>query len=405
MGNTSSGTESVTQKQEPWSAAQPYLQNIFGQAQQLYNKGSEYFPGSTVVPFNGDTEAGLQQLRSQFQAGPVGLDDAISATRRVAGGDGGGLNPFTQDMRDASGKTTTAGSSLIKASANANPYTQGIIDAAGRANTAGSDTLQQFASANVNPYLDAMFDRASAKVRDGTNAMFSKAGRFGSTANQETLTEGLNDLATSMYGSAYETDANRRFAAAEALGAREAGDISRQLSGAATVAGLGESEFGRKAAAGSTLSGIEANDLSRQLSALGVLGGYGEASLDRDLQANGQALQAAALMPTMGLYSQSGARGLIEIGGVREAQAGNELQDLIDRWNFSQNAGWDNLARYNAAVQPIAGLGSSSTTTQPAQSKFGSAMQGGVGGAMAGSAFGPWGAAIGGGLGVLGSIF
>ena len=356
MGNTSSGTESVTQKQEPWSAAQPYLQNIFGQAQSLYNQGSEYFPGSTVVPFHGDTEAGLQGLREHYSQAPPGYEAATGTVSSIAGG-----------------TPSAPGQQLLMSSAGANPFVGDVSAAAGRSNTAGADVLQQFASTNVNPYLDAMFDRAAGKVRDNTNAMFSKAGRFGSTANQDALSDSLGDLATSMYGSAYESDTGRRLAAAEALGAREAGDINRNMQGAITVAGLDESRRGREASAGSTL--------------------------------NQQALQGSTLLPMLNEYGTSGDRGLMEVGSIREAQAGNELQDLIDRWNFSQNAGWDNLSRYNQIVQPIAGLGGSSTTTQPTQSKFGSALQGGAGGAMAGSAFGPWGTVIGGGLGVLGGLF
>ena len=237
MGNTSSGTESVTQKQEPWSAAQPYLQNIFGQAQSLYNQGSEYFPGSTVVPFHGDTEAGLQGLREHYSQAPPGYEAATGTVSSIAGG-----------------TPSAPGQQLLMSSAGANPFVGDVSAAAGRSNTAGADVLQQFASTNVNPYLDAMFDRAAGKVRDNTNAMFSKAGRFGSTANQDALSDSLGDLATSMYGSAYESDTGRRLAAAEALGAREAGDINRNMQGAITVAGLDESRRGREASAGSTLN-------------------------------------------------------------------------------------------------------------------------------------------------------
>ena len=46
-------------KQDPWSGQQPYLQDIFSQASSIYNSGvgSQYYPGSTVVPFT-DVESG-----------------------------------------------------------------------------------------------------------------------------------------------------------------------------------------------------------------------------------------------------------------------------------------------------------------------------------------------------------
>lgn len=64
-------------------------------------------------------------------------------------------------------------------------------------------------------------------------------------------------------------------------------------------------------------------------------------------------------------YAGANNRGLMQLGGMREAMAGQELQDAMNRWNFGQNAGWDLLNRYNATIQPIAGLGGSSTGTQP----------------------------------------
>lgn len=396
MSSGSSGTDTVTQKSEPWSQAQPYLKDIFGQARNLYSQGQEYFPGSTVVPFHGDTEAGLQGLRNQFSQAPIGLDASTRAVTRAATGES--TNPYAPQLEQAAGQTTTAGTGLINQSAGANPFMNNIQQASNQQITAGNDALQQFASTNVNPYLDQMFGKAAEGVRDNANAIFAKAGRYGSSAHQGTMSDSIGDLAANMYGQAYETDANRRFAAAQELGSRQAQDINNQMTGASQLAGLGESQFGRQAGAGSTLAGMQQNDLSRQLGALGTLGNYGESNLNRQLQ-------ASTLMPSLNTYAQANNRGLMEIGGYREQQAQNELQDAMNRWNFGQTGGWDQLNRYNAVVQPMAALGGSSQTTQPAQSAMGGAIQGGVGGALAGSAFGPWGTAIGGGLGALGSIF
>lgn len=352
MGASSSGTETVTQRSEPWAASQPYLRDIFGQAQGLYNQGAEYYPGSTVVPFHGDTLQGMDALRQRFQGSPVGYDQAAGALTSAAGA--GQLAP-----------------DLINQSTGANPFISGIQTAANRQNDAGADVLQQFAGGQNNPYLDATFNRAAEQVRDGTNAMFSKAGRYGSTANQDALSGSLGDLATQIYGGAYESDAARRFGAAEALGARQAGDINRGLAGQQMAAGLAEGQFGRQFGAGQAF--------------------------------NQQGLQASALLPMLDQYGQSGARGLMELGGIRENMAGMELQDMMDRWNFMQNAGWDQLGRYNSVVQPLASLGGTQTGTQPAQSRTGRGLQGGLGGALAGSAFGmPW---LGAGLGALGGLF
>lgn len=294
MGSTSSGTETTTQKSEPWAQAQPYLTDIFSQSKNLYNQGQEYYPGSTVVPFHGDTLSGMSGLKNQFQQSPLGLSQATGAVTAATDAQGAGANPFSQQIQNAGGQQTTA----------------------------GINTLNQFAGGGENPYLDKMFNKSAEMVRDNTQAAFSKAGRYGSTANQETLQNGMNDLATNIYGGAYESDQNRRMGAAQQLGQ------------------------------------TQQNDFNRQLGALGTLGGYANQASDRSLQ-------AASMMPGLNDYAQSGNRGLMELGGYKEQMAGQQLQDSMDRWEFGQNAGWDQLNKYNQTVQPIAGLGGTTTGTSP----------------------------------------
>lgn len=486
---TSSGTETVTQNSEPWSQAQPYLSDIFRQAQGMYRQGAEYYPGSTVVPFSPDTQAGMSGLRSQFQQSPMGLNTMQNTLNRVSQGTntagvtqaGAATNPYTGQIASQAGQSNPfagqiAGQAnrdnayqgqIAQAGAQANPYTSQIAQAGGapnpfmsniqaasnRVNDAGLGTLNDFASnGQNNPYLDRIFDNAAERVRDNTSAMFSKAGRYGSVAHQDALSDSLGDMAANMYGQAYETDANRRFGAAQALGQRQAGDISRQMSGASQLAGLSEAGAGRNLSALNAAAGLSAQDRSAQLGALstaaglenqdrsmdmaalqgaaglsaqdrqlglGALttaGGMAGQDMSRNLSAqqaalglqqagNSQALQAASMYPTMNAYAQSGNRGMLELGAMQEAKAGQHLQDSINRFNFGQNAGWDLLNRYNQVVQPIAGMGGSSSSTGPAQSQWGGALQSAAGLGMAGmSVGGPWGAAIGGGLGLLGGL-
>ena len=296
MGDSSGGTETATQNSEPWSQSQPYLRDIFSQAQNQYRQGQEYFPGSTVVPYSPDTVQGMSGLREQFQNQPIGLDTATSAVTGIAG-QGGQNNPF-----------------------------MGKIEAAGnRQNTAGNGVLNDFANTNQsNPYLDQMYNKAAEGTRDNVNSIFSQSGRYGSGAHQGVMGDTMNNLGTQIYGGAYENDANRRFGAAEALGSREAGDINRQFTSANSQAGLGQAS-------------------------------------------NAQAMQASGMLPGLNSYAQSGNQGLVGLGGALENKAGEQVQDSMNRWNFGQNAGWDQLNRYNGVVQPIAGLGGTSTSTQPSQ--------------------------------------
>ena len=445
---TSSGTETVTQNSEPWSQAQPYLSDIFRQSQNLYRQGAEYYPGSTVVPFSPDTQAGMSGLRQQFQQGPMGLDTMQNTFNRVSQGtntagvtqagaatnpytgqiaaQAGQSNPFAGQIAQAGGSANPfmnqlaqgAGSNpytdqLANVSGQANPYTNQLVSAGQVANDAGAGVLNDFASnGQNNPYLDRIFDNAAERVRDNTSAMFSKAGRYGSVAHQDALSDSLGDMAANMYGQAYETDANRRFSAAQALGQRQQGDISRNMAGLSQAAGLSNQDVSRNLSGLSAAAGLAGQDMSRNFSGLGQAAGLAESGAGRNLSAlnaaaglnaqdrqmglgalstaggmagqdmsrnlsaqqaalglqqsgNAQAMQAASMYPQLNEYAQSPYRGMMGLGSMQEAKAGEYLQDSINRFNFGQNAGWDLLNRYNQVVQPLAGMGGSTTGTQP----------------------------------------
>lgn len=66
---------------------------------------------------------------------------------------------------------------------------------------------------NTNPYLDAMYDQAAGKVAGSVNSNFAQAGRYGSGAHTGALTEGLGNMATNLYGGAYEADRGRQMQA------------------------------------------------------------------------------------------------------------------------------------------------------------------------------------------------
>lgn len=80
-------------------------------------------------------------------------------------------------------------------------------------------------------------------------------------------------------------------------------------------------------------------------------------------------------------------------------------QSIIDankaKWDFEQMEPWKRLQLYQQAIS--GNMGENKTATQPTSGS--NPITGAIGGAMAGSAFGPWGAAIGGGAGLLGSLF
>jgi len=71
------GNQTTTSRTEPYAPAEPYLQDILGEASNIYrsNVGRSFFPGSTVVPYSNQTQEALnlQQAASLEQMAPSAM--------------------------------------------------------------------------------------------------------------------------------------------------------------------------------------------------------------------------------------------------------------------------------------------------------------------------------------------
>jgi hypothetical protein len=106
--------------------------------------------------------------------------------------------------------------------------------------------------------------------------------------------------------------------------------------------------------------------------------------------------------PQINAANYYGAGQLANVGATNENYQQDLINQAINDFNINQNAPYDALQKYSGLIG--GNLGSSSTSTSPIyRNRSGSALGGAAAGASAGSAFGPWGAAIGGiGGGALG---
>jgi hypothetical protein len=89
---------------------------------------------------------------------------------------------------------------------------QQALDGNSVVNTADS-ALGQMIGGQENPYLDAMVNKAQANVMGNANAAGARSGSFGNSGIAEMAARQMGDVATSMYGQAYDADANRRLQA------------------------------------------------------------------------------------------------------------------------------------------------------------------------------------------------
>jgi hypothetical protein len=106
--------------------------------------------------------------------------------------------PFSTETESALTGTAAraqGGSPLVQ---GAQDYTQGVIN---------GNYL------NANPHLDATFNRAALATQNQLASQFAGAGR-NVDASQQLRSQELNDLATGIYGGAYDSERNRQQQAA-----------------------------------------------------------------------------------------------------------------------------------------------------------------------------------------------
>ena len=277
----------------PWEGQQPYLLSQYERANQLYNRGpNQFYPDSTVNPLNPYQQ---QAIDARFQRGAAG-------------------SPTEQALGDT----------LLRSLQGGGPDTGGASAALGQFNApaaSGLGYLQGQLGGGVNPYVDQAFDRASQRLSNtfnenvlpGVNATFGGAGRTGSPAHERTVDqanrtfgESQADLAAQIYAPAYEADQNRR------------------QQGAAQLAGLG-------------LAGAQSQG------ALGVQGF--DASTRRQLG-------AGALVPALSGLDVQNLNLQQQSGDLLRGQSDAELQDLISRYYYNQDAPYQQLQRYQQGLGP-----------------------------------------------------
>ena len=292
MGSSSSPSRTTTVN-EPPAFIQPYMQYGAQQARALYETGGpQYYPGNTVVPFSNQTEQAL----------------GMTEQRALQG------SPVNQAAQNYATNTLTS-TPTSQFGTGPNPY--GSVQ---------------------NPYLDATFNQAANSVQNRLESQFAGSGRNVS-ASMPANADYLGDLATQIYGGAYENERNRGLQSYESERDRMAQDLDRQRSMQFGVAGLAPQ-----------LANQDYIDLN--------------------------ALQG--------------------VGGQVEDLTGRLMEDQAARWDFGQNAPQMNLDNYLARITGAYPGGTSTNTTPTYRNRTAGAAGGALAGAQMGSQILPgWGTAIG----------
>ena len=282
------GSSNSTQSSEPWKAQQPFLEDIYNQAQSWY-QGQSPLAGSSGLEqslFNrAQSEVDgspTEQALGQFLQGSLSPEAGANSYQDAIGAAGGASNPYVGASNPYTGGIGAAGGA-------GNPY----LDAIGASGERQNPYLDNIAAqGGQNPYLDQTFGRASDAVSQrfredvlpGINASFGAAGRTGGGLHAQAFTDAagkygdtLNNLATDIYGGAYESDANRRLQRDVTAGQLGEAGLLRGLQGATDRGRLAEAGLQRGLQGASSAAGFGAADLTRSA-------GLAGADLDRALQ-------------------------------------------------------------------------------------------------------------------------
>jgi len=150
-GSSPSSVTTSTVSQEPSEFIQPYLTQAMDYSQDLFESSNpNYFPNATYV----------------------------------------GFTPETQTALDLASARATAGNPLLN---QAQTQASGILSG-------------DYLDPTSNPYTQALYNQMAGDVTSKVNSQFTKAGRFGSGANQEILADSLGDLANTVYGDQYNRE-------------------------------------------------------------------------------------------------------------------------------------------------------------------------------------------------------
>ena len=181
----------TTTSAEPSEFIRPYYQQAIDSAQDLYEGSTpNFFPNATYTDFSPETSTALN----------------LATSRALSG------NPLLNQSQ-------TEASNIL----------------AGNYLTPGS-----------NPYSQALFNQMAGDVTSKVNSQFTKAGRFGSGANQEVLADSLGQLANQVYGDQYNRERAlqaQTMMTAPQLGEMDYNDIARLQAVGAEKEGLEDAKL------------------------------------------------------------------------------------------------------------------------------------------------------------------
>lgn len=385
MSGGGGGTQTI-QKSDPWSGIQPYLRQMYADANNIAAQGYAIPQNTGVADLN---QTSQNALNAAINRSSGTYNDATMGNNAAAMSNG---NDWISQILAGMSRGQDAGSQAAGQVINGNTAATKALTGLAQGTDASSQYLRdvlggKYLTSNTNPYLSGAVDAANADatrqfqtaVMPQLASQFSAAGRYGSGAQSQGVSDATNNLAKVLSNNAnqiyYQNYQNER---------------NNQTGAAGTLSGI-------QAGAAGALGGL-------QNQAIGTLSGNmqngAQALSNRSLTGNSQLALANQLDWNNILNGMNAA-------SVYQQQDQNQLEGANNLFNQNQQMKYNNLQWLAGILQGTAGLGGQSSTQQSGggmRNAFGGALGGAATGAAIGSAVPGIGTALGAGIGGLGGL-
>lgn len=356
------------------------MPGLFASAMELYNKGpAEYYSGDTYAGLNDTQKGALSSLLDYYKSpeSMAGADAAKSLGGALVNQPGTTFDRFSAlPQLDKSNQITAPTMAQPAPIQAASVGTSGVDW-----KTAIQNTLKGEVN---NPYLSQISGNIGRSASDNylrniapqISGGAQLAGQFGGSrhgvveANAlRDLNRGVSDSVANLYGSAYENAQNAKNASALALSGQESGErVSQaQISQQAALAqaqiqaqkDMANAQLAYQAQRDNQLASLQLGGLALQDKI-----GTGNLNLAADNQNTNQQLAGVGLLQQASQQPVTNAQGVLGIGALQQQEAQNQINADKARWDYGQNAGWQNLNNISGLLTGNATLGASQTGTQ-----------------------------------------
>ncbi|MEE7505220.1 hypothetical protein [Methylobacterium mesophilicum] len=395
-GGTKTQTTVQQQNNDPWAPAQPALQGVLAGATNAYNSGvgSQVYTGQRYAGLGDTSLAALDTIAGSANAGQgaakagdsyltgllqnggttSGIQSALSTLDGIGKIDTSRVSSLADQMADPNNLAYSTARALTRGDYNLSTdgYTGLLNGLSGQ--TQAEKSLQDAADGKflggANPYLDAVIGRSQGEAASKIAQSMGAAGRSGSGRYAATIADSLSGIATQARYTDYDNERTRQAQAATAI------DSSRNARTSLQQGLYGSINNAEQANAGLALSGAGLYN-STNTTALGgatALAGIDGQNIQNELQKSGMRISAAqsdraAALQGLGMVGtnidnlQRPGLTLAGVGAALDADRQAQLDAAQEQFADQQASPWRQLGLYAGIVDPIAGLGGSSSGT------------------------------------------